>query len=163
MKVGLIALTLAVAVAGCSSNAPAASPPGDVQRMADLYTIEQIEVQWHKAASTHDVDLMMSLWADNATFTVGGQTYTGKAASRDLFVTKVTPFKVENHWVSDTPAYKLKATVDGDTGTLYFECHYIDVATKQVVNVVAADQKVARINGAWLITTAIGATPILTP
>ena len=51
--------------------------------------------------------------------------------------------------------------MDGDKGTLYFECHYVDVATKQVVAVVSADQDVARINGTWLITHLVSATPDL--
>ena len=108
------------------------------------YAIDQIEADWHKAASTKDVDLMMSLWADDATFTIGTRTLAGKDQLREFFTNEAAPFKPENHWVSDTPAYKIRATVDGDKGTLYFECHYIDVDTGKVASVVGADQKVAR-------------------
>jgi len=104
---------------------------------------------------------MMTIWSDNATATLGGQTYTGKAQIREFFATKAAPFQPQNHWVSETPAYKIRVTVDGDKGTLYFECHYVDVATKQVVAVVSADQDVARINGTWLITHLVSATPDL--
>jgi hypothetical protein len=62
--------------------------------------------------------------------------------------------------VSDTPAYKVKATVDGDQGTLYFECHYIDVATRVVKSVVGADMNVARFGNLWLITNSVSATPV---
>jgi ketosteroid isomerase-like protein len=158
--VGIVAAVV-LGAAACSQApaAPAVSP--EVQRDADLYQIEQIEVNWHKAASTHDVDLMMTLWADDATFTIGGQTYTGTDQIRTFFETKAAPFKPENHWVSDTPAYKIQTTVSGDKGTLYFECHYVDPATKAVVNVVGANQDVARINGKWVITSSIGASPTL--
>ena len=37
----------------------------------------------------------------------------------------------QNHWQADTPSYKIKATVNGDKGTLYFECHYIDIEDEQ--------------------------------
>ena len=57
----------------------------------------------------------------------------------------------------------MKVTVDKDRGTLYFECHYINADNKTVAVVVGADQKVARINGKWLITQLIAATPVLTP
>jgi len=154
----LAALALVASVAACA--APGASPAAasDVQKQADLYAINQIEVNWHMAASRKDLDLMMSLWADNATFTTASQTLSGKDQIRQFF-TGAAPFKPENNWVSDTPAYKSRTTVDGDKGTLYFECDYIDVATKEVKIVVSADQDVARINGKWLITSAVSATP----
>ena len=158
---GILGVSLMVMlVGGCSGGATgSAAPASDLQRQADLYAINQIEVKWHQASSTKDLDLMMSLWADDATFTTSSKTYTGKAAIRDFFATQAAPFKPENHWVSDTPAYKSKSTVDGDKGTLYFQCDYIDVDTKAVKVVVSADQQVARVNGAWLIKTAVSATP----
>ena len=156
----LVVAALAVALAACSSGKDAASQQA-LKEKADRYEIEQIEVTWHKASSTKDVDLMMTLWAPNATATLGGQTYTGKDQIRNFFVTKAGPFQPQNHWVSETPAYKIRITVDGDKGTLYFECHYVDAATKKVVAVVSADQDVARINGTWLITKLVSATPEL--
>jgi hypothetical protein len=156
----LTVVGLVVSLGGCGSIGASASPAAETQRQADLYAIGQIEVNWHKAASSKDLDLMMSLWADNATFTTASQTYSGKDQIRQFFA-QAAPFKPENHWVSDTPAYKSRTTVDGDKGTLYFQCDYIDVATKQVKVVVSADQNVARVNGKWLITSAISATPDL--
>ena len=156
-----IALVLVVVgLTACGSGKNAATLAAD-QKKADMLAIEQIEKTWHQASSTHDVDLMMTIWSDNATATLGGQTYTGKAQIREFFATKAAPFQPQNHWVSETPAYKIRVTVDGDRGTLYFECHYVDVATKQVVAVVSADQDVARINGTWLITHLVSATPDL--
>jgi ketosteroid isomerase-like protein len=155
------ALGLLVLAAGCSSSPAAGSGAADVSRQADLYAIDQIEVTWHKASSRKDVDLMMSIWADNATFTTATKTYTGKDEIRAFFASQAAPFKPENNWVSDTPAYKTRITVDGDKGTLYFECDYIDVDSRAVKVVVSADQVVARINGKWLITSAVSATPDL--
>jgi hypothetical protein len=149
------------AIGGCGSSNGSAAPASDIQRQADLYGINQIEVNWHKASSSKNVDLMMSIWADDASFTTAGKTYTGKSAIRDFFATQAAPFKPGNNWVSDTPAYKSRVTVDGDKGTLYFECDYIDVATKKVIVVVSADQQVEKVNGVWLIKAAISATPDL--
>lgn len=153
-------LTLALFLTACGS-ASNTQLNDRLQVQADRYAIEQIEVNWHKASSTKDIDLMMSLWADNATATLGGKTYTGKDQIRQFFATQAAPFQPGNYWVSDTPAYKVRITVDGDKGTLYFECHYIDAATGKVVAVVSADQDVARINGRWLITKLVSATPEL--
>ena len=155
-------MTLALFLTGCGSGTDKQAQDR-LQLLADRYAIEQIEVNWHKASSTKDIDLMMSLWADDATATLGGQTYTGKDQIRDFFTTQAAPFQPGNDWVSDTPAYKIRVTVDGDKGTLYFECHYVDVVTEKVVAVVSADQDVARINGRWLITRLVSATPELQP
>lgn len=152
-----------VMLAGCSSSHASSSSEQALQRQADLYAIDQIEKTWHKATSTQDVDLMMTLWAPNATLTVGpGETYVGKKKIR-RFWSKSPVFQPPNHWVSETPAYKIRITVSGDKGTLYFECHYVDPKTRKVLKTAGADQQVARINGRWLVTNHIGASPALTP
>jgi hypothetical protein len=132
------------------------------QTLADKYRIDQIEKTWHKAASTKNIDLMMTLWAPNATFTIAGQTYSGKKAIRQVFA-KAGPFQPQNHWESDTPAYKIRITVNGNRGTLYFECHYIDVNTLKVAAAVGADQQVQKINGRWLITKSTSSSVTLKP
>jgi len=158
MLAGLGAALLAT-IAGCGGSSSGTADQ-TVQKEAALYEIDQIERTWHKAATTHNLDLMMSIWAPGATFTFGGQTYTGKAEIRKLF-SEAGPFQPQNHWVSDTPAYKIRTTVNGDKGTLYFECHYIDVKTGKIAAVVGADQDVQKIGGKWLITNAAGASPKL--
>src|SRR5262245_56388985 len=154
---------LAVSLAGCGGDSGASSASQqELQRRADLYAIDQIERNWHKSITRHDIDLMMSLWAPNATFTPApGQTLTGKQAIRHFWtdVAKVTDPK--NKWLLDTPAYKIRESVNGDKGTLYFECDHIDLKTGKVVAVTAANQQVARIDGRWLITNAVGGSPEL--
>ena len=159
----VIVVAISASLAACTqSDAAASAQASSLQRQADKYAIDQIEVNWHKASSTKDIKLMMSLWADNATFDVGTKTYTGKDQIRGFFVT-AGPFRPENHWVSETPAYKVRITLNGDNGTLYFECHYLDISTRQIMAVVSADSLVSRIKGRWLITQSIAATPILGP
>ena len=163
MKRVLIGATVATLVfVGVGFGALSKTPGPSVQKLATLYQIDGIEKTWHKAASTKNLDLMMSLWAPNATQTLGGKTYTGKAAIRAVFA-KAGPFQPQNHWISDTPAYKIRATVNGDKGTLYFECHYIDVDTGKVAAVVGADLQVRKINGKWLITNLTASTVTLQP
>jgi ketosteroid isomerase-like protein len=156
--VTLTALALTLAACGSSSSSAASK---DAERDAALYQIDQIERTWHKAASTHDLDLMMSIWAPNATIQGNGTTTSGKAAIRALLA-KAAPFQAQNHWVSETPAYKIRTTVSGDKGTLYFECHYVDTKTGKVMNIVGADQDVKKIDGKWLITNMSIASPTLT-
>jgi hypothetical protein len=154
---------MVISLAACGGSSASSSSEQAIRRQADLYSIAQIERKWHKATSSHNIDLMMSLWAPNATFTVApGQTLTGKEQIRRFWL-EAPVFQSENRWVSETPAYKIRSTVNGDRGTLYFECHYVDSKTGKVVKITAADQQVARINGRWLITNNVGASPILSP
>jgi hypothetical protein len=151
-------LVLAVSAYGASRGNHSAN----VERQAELYQIDSIEKTWHKAASLKNLDLFMSNWAPNATATLAGKTVTGKAAIRALFA-KAGPFQPQNHWISETPAYKIRATVNGNKGTLYFECHYIDVDTGKVAAAVGAHQEVQKINGKWLITNLAASTVTLKP
>jgi hypothetical protein len=160
--IAVLGLATVLSLAACGGSGKTSTAERAAQHRADLYAIDQIEVTWHKASSTHDVGLMMTLWAPDATFNIGTETLTGKAQIRDFFAHKAGPFRPQNHWVSETPEYKLRATASGDKGTLYFECHYVDVKTGKVVSVVGADQNVQRIDGRWLITSAASATPTLT-
>src|SRR5215218_7124442 len=115
---GALAVVVASLAACGSSNASSASEKA-MQRQADLYAIDQIEKSFHKATSKHDIDLMMSLWAPNATFTTKpGQTLTGKKQIRGFWLAAPV-FQAENQWVSETPAYKIRMTVNGDRGTLF--------------------------------------------
>ena len=99
---------------------------------------------------------MMSLWAPNATLTVGpGETAAGLEEIRQFFLDKSSMFQTDAHWVSDHPAYKVEITVNGDRGTLHFECHYIDYDKYKVAFVTTADLDVARIDGQWLIANMV--------
>jgi len=156
-------LVLVISLAACGSSGNNSATQQATQRSADDYAIDQIEKTWHKAASTHNVNLMMTLWAPDATFNIGTETLRGAKQIRNFFAHKAAPFQPQNHWVSETPAYKNRITVNGDKGTLYFECHYVDVVTGKVMATVGADQDVRKINGRWLITKSIGSSVTLKP
>jgi hypothetical protein len=163
LRTAVAATTVAaLGVAGAGYGSWSSGSALSVQKRADLYSIDQIEATWHRAASRKNLDLMMTLWAPNATFTLGGKTYKGKPAIREV-LSKAGPFQPQNHWISETPAYKIRTTVSGNKGTLYFECHYVDVDTGKVAVVVGADQDVQKIRGKWLITKLIGSSPTLAP
>jgi hypothetical protein len=133
-----------------------------LEKQADLYQISKIEKTWHRATSRKDLDLMMSIWAPNGTMTIGGATYTGKKAIRDVFA-KSGPFQPDNHWVSDTPAYKIRANVSGNKATFHFECHYIDVDTGKLALAAGTDLDLRKIGGSWLITNFTASSVTLSP
>jgi ketosteroid isomerase-like protein len=163
LTAGAVAVgALAVALSACGGSS-SSSGDSELQQQVDRFAIGEIEKDFHESMSRKNLDQMMSLWTENATFTVaGGATATGKAEIREFWANSPA-FQPETKWVSDHPAYKLRATVNGDRGTLYFECHFLDVETSKVALVTAADQEVQRIDGRWLITSMVGSTATLSP
>lgn len=152
---------LSVVLVACGGSATDSS--GDqARRFRDMWEIDKIEKDFHHASSIKDIDMMVSLYAPNATMTVGpGETASGREEIREFFLENSGSFDPENNWISDHPAYKLEITVDGDRGTLHFECHFVDAETGEVVAATAADLDVARINGKWLITNMVGGSTVL--
>jgi hypothetical protein len=158
-----LAALVAALMSGCGGASAASTADATVQKEADLYQITQIEAKFHRATSTQNLNLMMSVWAPGAVFNVDQQTLTGKAQIRHWFATDNKAFQPGNHWESDTPSYKIRATVNGDKGTLYFECHYVDPTTQKVVAFVGVQHEVQKINGTWLIVNSASQPASLSP
>jgi ketosteroid isomerase-like protein len=157
---GLVVLGLSLVLVACNTSPTGSS--GEARRAQDMWQIDQIEKNFHEATTRQDIDMMLSLFAPNATMTVGpGQTATGHDEIRAFWLENSAAFDPQNHWISDHPAYKLEITVNGDQGTLHFECHYINIETGEVVSTTTADFDVARIDGTWLITNMVGGTTVL--
>ena len=154
---GVLAI-LAFALAGCGGSSGSSFSDQALQRNADNYAISEIERDFHESISKKDIDQLVGLFAPHATGTFGpGKTVTGSEQIRKVWLGSKA-FEPATNWLSDHPAYKLKVTIDGDRGTLHFECHFIDVATGEVAVVTAGNLDVAKIDGKWLITNFVGST-----
>ena len=157
---GVLAI-LVFALSACGGSSGSSASEQEMQEKADTYAISQIERSFHEAISKKDIDKLVSLFAPNATGTFGpGKTATGQNQIRHAWL-KSEAWQPTTHWLSDHPAYKLKVTVDGDRGTLHFECHFIDIDTGKVAALTAGNLDVARIDGRWLITNFLGSTAVL--
>jgi ketosteroid isomerase-like protein len=152
---------LVVSLTACGTSQASSTAEQEMQRNADRWEIDRLEKGFHQATTRHDIDLMMSLYAPNATLIFASNTAVGKKQIRNFWLRTSTSFK--ENWISDTPAYKVRITVNGDRGTLFFECHYTDPKTSKVEFVTAADADVQRIDGRWLITNLTGASATLKP
>ena len=149
-------LILVFALSACGGSSGTSEEADAVQAQVDRYQIGQIEKAFHEAVSKKDIDKLVSLFAPNATGTFGpGKTATGKKQIRQFWLNSKM-WEPTTHWLSDHPAYKLKVTVDGDRGTLHFECHFIDVDTGKIERLTAGNLDVAKIDGKWLITNFVG-------
>lgn len=162
----MVGVFFGVAVVSLAACGDSSSDPetATLQLKADTLDIGLIEVQFHQAMTMKDIDEMMDLWAPNATLTVGPDvTAAGADEIRGFWLSKSVAFAPETTWVSDHPAYKLAVTVNGDRGTLHFECHFLDYKTNEVAAVTVGDLDVARIGGRWLITNFVAGSTELAP
>jgi ketosteroid isomerase-like protein len=134
-----------------------AEPQGDVGPPADVLAVRNIEITFHTAGSvlpSKDLDLMMSLYADDAVLTDtahGDKVYRGKEQVRTYWADVSVPFRPEHHWIGYTPAMRIKAHVTGDSAALYFECLWMDVDSNAIGAHAFSSMDLARINGRWLV------------
>ena len=137
----------------------AGTAPIDSGSPADVLQLRNIEVTFHTAGSVlpnKDLDLMMSLYADDAVLTDtahGNKVYQGKDQVLTYWRDVGAPFRPENHWIGYTPAFRMQAHAKADTGTLYFECLWMD-ADRNVIGAHSfSDMTLARVDGRWLVKT----------
>lgn len=124
----------------------------------DFMQLHKIEIDWHTAQTTKNINLMMSLFTNDATFVGRGKTYTGKAQIKKLLMANPA-FNPKNLFVAYTPPSRFKSDIEGDRGHVSFECIQLNQATNKIVphSHVRLTADVVRVNGHWLIKRAKGA------
>jgi hypothetical protein len=90
---------------------------------AHIGEIYQLQANYHRAKTTQDIDLMMSLWASDAILTIQGDPgspYIGSERLQSFFLNSGS---FTNHRFSLVPSFKIQIKVAGNDAWLYFECH----------------------------------------
>jgi hypothetical protein len=147
-------LTVSTMLAFCLTAMAIAGTEEDAD---DFMQIHNIEIVFHQAGTTKNLDLMMSLFADDATITSGGKTYRGKDQIKAFWQAAGT-FQPQNQWVAYTPAFRIKYSVEGNSAHLYFECLYVDKTANKIAAHTNSDDTLIRVNGKWLIKDMKAAT-----
>lgn len=143
------ALSFALAVvAGLSLSLLAYA--GEEENAEDFMQLHNIEIAFHKAGSTKDLGLMLSLFADDAVLAAKGKTYTGKDQIKRYWQAHPA-FQPQTQWVGYTPAFRIRYEVQGDRAHLYFECLWVDKAAGKIAAHTNSDDQLVRVNGRWLI------------
>jgi hypothetical protein len=132
----------------CANLAMAASEESD---QVEFKAMHLVEITFHSAASTKNLDMMMSLFADDANLSVGDKKFIGKDQVRNYFATVAGPFQPQNQWVAYTPAQRIRFEVRGDSAHLYFECLYVDANAKEIKAHTFSDDTLVRAGRGWLI------------
>ena len=145
--------------AGAALGAVALAVPGvanaDVSHGSEqIGEIYQLQAAFHRAKSRQDIDLMVSLWADDCTFTFNGTTFSGKDAVRTFFLNSGS---WHHHRISFVPSFKDQIAVHGDTAFLYFECYDVALDTDDpggaqgaIVTHLTNFGVIRNIGGSWL-------------
>ena len=145
MRRSLVALA---AAAGLSIGLAAGA--GTEENAEDFMALHKVEIAFHEAGTTKNLDQMLSLFADDAVLIAGGKAYTGKDQIKGFWQAAGT-FQPQNHWVAYTPAFRIRYDVEGDRAHLYFECLYVDKAANKIAAHTNSDDTLVRVNGRWLI------------
>jgi ketosteroid isomerase-like protein len=137
---------LRIGAAGTAFGAAALALPrlarADGPESVQVAEIYQLQAAFHQAKTTQDLDLMMSLWADDATFINQNTatTYVGFDQIRSFWQGSGS---FTHHRFSLVPSYKTTIDVHGNEAFLYFECHDVgnfatgnfdEPAVKTIVN-----------------------------
>jgi hypothetical protein len=123
---------------------------GTEKNAQDFMDLHQVEIAFHQAGSTKNLDLMLSLFTDDAVIMSGGKTYSGKDQVK-AFWRAAGPFQPQNQWVGYTPAFRIRYNVEGEQAHLYFECLWVDKTASKIAAHTNSDDNLVRKNGKWLI------------
>lgn len=152
-------LGAASAAVGASLLAAPELATADVSHGSEqIGEIYELQAAFHRAKTTQDLDLMMSLWADEATFIniSTGTTYVGSDQIRAFWQGSGS---FTHHRFSLVPSFKTTIHVHGNEAFLYFECHDIgnfatgsfdDPTVKTIVNDTFLAGTLRHVGGTWL-------------
>jgi hypothetical protein len=139
------------ALPGVARADTAAGSPESVQ-VAEIY---QLQAAFHRAKTTQNLDLMMSLWAPDGTLVVQGNpnsAYTGTAALRAFWQNSGS---FTHRRFSLVPSFKTQINVHGNQAWLYFECHDIgdyDLASRFIASDTFLGGTVRNLGGTWVFS-----------
>ena len=150
--------TLGIAALGVPSLARADHEETDHEGRGAVGEIYRLQAAFHRAKTTQDLDLMMSLWANDATFTnkSTGTTYVGFDQINSFWHGSGS---FTHHRFSLVPSYKTTIEVHGHEAFLYFECHDVgdfatgnfdDPTVKTIVNDTFLAGTLRQAGGRWL-------------
>ncbi|MEX2138165.1 MAG: nuclear transport factor 2 family protein [Pirellulales bacterium] len=150
---GVIAL-IAAPPAGMAQAGQGGGDHGSAQvaRLHDLHAAFHGAISYN--GDPHDradnLDFIATLWAPDATLTVGGSTLEGRDGVLDWFDNVAPPLQNNRNWASLSPAYKTELDPDGKTADIYFECILVDPATNMVMGKTAFGGTAKKVHGDWV-------------
>lgn len=127
--------------------------------------IYELQAAFHRAKTTQDINLMMSLWDSNGTLNVQGDPNSPYVGFEQIKSFWENSGSFTNHRFSLVPSFKTQINVQGDLGSLYFECHDVgnfDQANRFIASDTFLAGTVRKLGGKWVFSnmTAGKAVPL---
>ena len=152
LRAGLAGAAVGLAgLAVAPASLAVAQVDGPSSAVGDIY---QLQAAFHRAKTTQDIELMMSLWAEHATFNSQGDLnspYVGFDSLRGFWLNSGS-FK--NQRLSLVPSFKTQITVlTDDEAWLYFECHDVgdyDQPSRAIASDTFLAGTVKNVKGKWV-------------
>jgi hypothetical protein len=120
-------------------------------QVAEIY---ELQAAFHRAKTTQDIELMLSLWDPEAALTVETvnppATYVGLDQIRSFFLNSGS---WQNQRFSLVPSFKTQIEVQGNYALLYFECHDIGdyaLPTRYIANDSTLSGIIRKADRQWL-------------
>jgi hypothetical protein len=138
---------------GAISDLSPAKAGVTTQASADVAQIYELQAAFHQAKTAQDLDLMMSLWAPDATLKVANDPKSPHVGADQLRTYWQNSGSYKNRRLSLVPSYKTRITVRGKEADLYFECHDIgdyDLPTRSIVNDTFLAGTLRNVGGKWV-------------
>jgi hypothetical protein len=119
---------------------------------AQLGEIYQLQAAFHRAKTTQDIELMMSLWADEGTLVNQGDPNSPYVGVDRLRAFWLGSGSFTRRRFSLVPSYKTHIEAHGREASLYFECHDVgdyDLATRFIASDTFLAGTLRHLGGDW--------------
>lgn len=144
--VGIGGLVGTLSPAQAQVSAPESTQVGQIYELQDAF---------HRAKSTQDIDLMMSLWDVDGTLNVQGNPNSPFVGSEQLKLFWQTSGSFTHRRFSLVPSFKTQIDVHGDQAWLYFECHDVgdyDLPDRSIASDAFLAGTVRKVGGRWVFS-----------
>jgi ketosteroid isomerase-like protein len=120
---------------------------------ADEGQIYELQAAFHLAKSTQDINLLMSLWAEDASLTIPGNPSSPFVGLDQIRAFLLTTGSFTHLRLSLVPSFKIQIDVHGDQAFFYEECHDVadfDLPTRSIASSTYLAGTLRKVWGKWL-------------
>jgi hypothetical protein len=148
---------VAATAAGVGGLAVSAVSPSEAQvtgpESAQVAEIYELQAAFHRAKTTQDIDLMMSLWDFDGVLNILADPNSPYVGFDRLKFFWEHSGSFTHRRFSLVPSFKTQIQVQGNLAWLYFECHDVgdfDLATRFIASDTFLAGTVRHVGGRWV-------------
>ena len=138
------------ALTACAFSQPFAQVSGSTAKVGEIY---ELQAAFHRAKTTQDINLMMSVWGEGGTLNVQGDANSPYVGFDRLRAFWESSGSFTHRRFSLVPSFKTQIDVQGHEAWLYFECHDVgdfDLTTRSIASDTFLAGMVRKIDGKWV-------------